>query len=693
MMPVRAETPPPRLTDRSFFASYLGTQPALPSEYWHLFLAARKKRAGQYGLAAAAVYSSNIENIDIELDRYLAATEWTVGGDGLSLGEMGLERFGKEKEIEEVSALKEAYGIAQRSALDEETLLDIHDAIGAPSLIRSRRGRYREERIGVGSPEGLVYMAVEPENVAAEMAKVFDDLDELMARPLSVDEAFYHAALLHVVFAHIHPFADGNGRTARLLEKWFLAHHLGADAWQIPSEHHYWTHRAQYYENLLLGINFYFLDYRSGGHHGQGVIPFLTMLPDALAATEPPPFPTKELGEVGQVVTGGTPRTSEPSYWDGDIAWATPTDITALDGEKYIRSTERTITEAGLAESAATLLPPGSVLVCTRATIGELAVNAVPMATNQGFKSVVPAAEGDGEYLYYVLRHFRHDLERLGQGGTFEEVSKRDFERLEVPFPPRPIRQRITRTLATWDRALAHLDALVAALEERQRGVVQRLLTGTERLAEFDTHTWPQRPLDQLVASISSGTSVNSDESLPREGTPRVLKTSAVTSGYFEPEESKPIVPEEIERANTNPTRGSILMSRMNTEALVGASGYVKDDYPGLFLPDRLWRIETTSDVDPRWLGFLLGSPRMRSVISDRATGTSGSMKNISQASLLSIRVEVPPLPEQRAIAAVLDAGEREIAVRRAERDALARQQRGLMQRLLTGRVRLPVTP
>ena len=136
--------------------------------------------------------------------------------------------------------------------------------------------------MAVRGPMGIVYVAVEPDYVADEMAVVFADVADLLARPLAPDEALYHAALLHLVTAHVHPFADGNGRAARLLEKWFLASALGERAWAVPSEYHYWMHRPRYYATLRLGVDFYNLDYDRGGSDGDGAVAFLSMLPDAL---------------------------------------------------------------------------------------------------------------------------------------------------------------------------------------------------------------------------------------------------------------------------------------------------------------------------------------------------------------------------------------------------------------------------
>ena len=107
------------------------------------------------------------------------------------------------------------------------------------------------------------------------MQEFLSDIVELTKRKLMEAESFYFASFIHLRFAHIHPFRDGNGRTARLLEKWFLAKTLGENFWKISSEKYYKEHQSDYYRNINLGINFYELDYSK-------CIPFLAMLPNCL---------------------------------------------------------------------------------------------------------------------------------------------------------------------------------------------------------------------------------------------------------------------------------------------------------------------------------------------------------------------------------------------------------------------------
>ena len=159
--------------------------------------------------------------------------------------------------------------------LNENNFLNCHQIFSKTLLIKSKRGKYRNERVGVFGKDGLAYMAIEPEFVENEMKLFFSEIGELISSNLTETEVFYFASLIHLRFAHIHPFMDGNGRAARLLEKWFIAVKLGKNFWKIPSEEYYKNHQSKYYENINLGVNYYELNY-------DKCLDFLEMLPNCL---------------------------------------------------------------------------------------------------------------------------------------------------------------------------------------------------------------------------------------------------------------------------------------------------------------------------------------------------------------------------------------------------------------------------
>lgn len=201
---------------------------------------------------------------------------------------------------------------------------------------------------------------------------------------------------------------------------------------------------------------------------------------------------------------------------------------------------------------------------------------------------------------------------------------------------------------------------------------------------------WVENEISSIVTNLQAGVSVNSEDRPKKSDELGVLKVSAVTYGFFDPAEHKAVLPSEVNRLTVYPQQNTILVSRANTLQLIGASAYVDQDHPSLFLPDKLWMLSVTEQASARWLSYVLSSDSVRTEISNRATGTSGSMKNIPQDAFLSIRILLPPLPEQRKIAAILSTWDEAITLTERLIAALKARKQALMQLLLTGKVRFP---
>lgn len=251
-----------RITDRKYLASYIQTIgheiPGLIQNYDFSEIQGKF----DYLTKSSAVYSSNIEGNSIDLNTFMNY-------------ELNKDKFKVGKEIEEIEDLIAAYEFAQKNSLNEKNLLLCHKIFSETLLIKSKIGKYRIEPVGVFGKSGLAYMAIEPEFVGQEMETFFQDLKTLISTNLNEQEVFYFASMIHLRFAHIHPYRDGNGRAARLLEKWFIAEKLGHDFWKTPSEEYYKTHQTRYYETINLGVDFYEVNY-------DNCSDFLEMLPNCL---------------------------------------------------------------------------------------------------------------------------------------------------------------------------------------------------------------------------------------------------------------------------------------------------------------------------------------------------------------------------------------------------------------------------
>ncbi|NJI22898.1 restriction endonuclease subunit S [Aeromonas veronii] len=191
---------------------------------------------------------------------------------------------------------------------------------------------------------------------------------------------------------------------------------------------------------------------------------------------------TTKLSKMGKIVSGGTPDTNTKEFWDGEISWLTPTDVTALKS-RFVLSTARTISDAGVKNSSATLLPAGSLMVCTRATIGALAISKTEICTNQGFKNIIPYKNFDVNFIYYTLLYNTLELVRKASGSTFLELSKKDFENIELPCPLlEEEQQKIATVLSTADQEISALQQKLDALKQEKKALMQQLLTGKRRV-------------------------------------------------------------------------------------------------------------------------------------------------------------------------------------------------------------------
>lgn len=232
-----------------------------------------------------------------------------------------------------------------------------------------------------------------------------------------------------------------------------------------------------------------------------------------------------------------------------------------------------------------------------------------------------------------------------------------------------PISEQVTianfldRKTAEIDRLIANKKRLIELYEEEKTAVINQAVTkgldpsspmkpsGIDWLGDVPEH-WEVKRLRYIVKNLESGVSVNATDLPASEEDFGVLKTSCVYDYTFNPEENKAIWPEELARAKINPRKGEVIISRMNTPELVGASGYVHQDYPNLFLPDRLWQtiFYDYGVIDTFWFSFILKCSKFRELLSITATGTSPSMKNLAQEAFLYISIPFPKKDEQTAV-------------------------------------------
>lgn len=353
------------------------------------------------------------------------------------------------------------------------------------------------------------------------------------------------------------------------------------------------------------------------------------------------------LGECCDIVSGSTPKRKNPDYWNGDIAWATPKDLSALNST-VLADTPEFITESGYKSCSTKLLPKGAILFSSRAPIGLVAIAGKEMCTNQGFKNLVPGEDVDSLYLYYCMKWAAPQVANLGTGATFKEVNKKVVSEFKIPLPPLSEQERIAAILDKANSIRRKRQDALALADTFLRSVFLKMFGNPVT----NPMVWKEKRFNNVVRKIVGGWSAKGEDRLPHADEKAVLKVSAVTYGVYRPSECKTVANIPENKKLVVPKVGDLLFSRANTRQLVAATCIVTDAKENVFLPDKLWRIDCDEElVLPEFVKYLFSHPRFREQLSQHATGTSGSMLNISKKKLLDLNIPVPAFEKQEAFA------------------------------------------
>ena len=386
----------------------------------------------------------------------------------------------------------------------------------------------------------------------------------------------------------------------------------------------------------------------------------------------------RKLAEFTTSFSGGTPSAGNSSYYKGDIPFI-------RSGEINSDKTELFLTEDGLKNSSAKMVSVGDILYALYgATSGEVGISQINGAINQAILAIKPC---DGYNSHFLMQWLKLQKQRIidkylqgGQGNLSGSIVKN----LVLNVPNFEEQKKIGTFFKQLDDTITLHQRKLDLLKEQKKGYLQKMFPKNgskipELRFEGFTDDWELRKFGEMLVNLEAGVSVNSSD---YDTGYFILKTSAIKMGNIDLLEVKSIVSEEVARAKTPLIKNSIIISRMNTPELVGASGLVRESIDNIFLPDRLWQGQVAGNFSPEWLIQSINIAANIKKIRDLATGTSGSMKNISKKSMLDLIINVPTLEEQQKIGSFFKQLDDVIALHQLKLDLLKEQKKGFLQKM-----------
>jgi type I restriction enzyme, S subunit len=358
---------------------------------------------------------------------------------------------------------------------------------------------------------------------------------------------------------------------------------------------------------------------------------------------------SKTLGEVCEVVNGGTPKTSVADYWGGGHLWITPAEM-GKRSSPYVNETDRKLTDLGLRDSSARLLPALSVILSSRAPIGHLVINTEPMATNQGCKGLVPRKLIDHKFVFYYLGSIVDLLNDLGTGATFKELSGGKLKEVSLPVPSLSDQKRIVAIL---DEVFQGISAAVANAEKNLASARELFDTYLNAVFTQKGKGWLEKPLSEIGGDVYTGPfgSLLHKSDYILGGVP-LVNPAHIIDGKIVPDEEKTVDASAMARLqNYRLSRGDVVIGRRGE---IGRCAVVTAVEEGWLCGTGCFYIRVFKRTNPFFLAHLLRSKPYRENLEALSSGAT--MLNLSNTSLSELPICLPNLEEQDSIVAKAEA-------------------------------------
>lgn len=407
----------------------------------------------------------------------------------------------------------------------------------------------------------------------------------------------------------------------------------------------------------------------------------------------PDDWKTVAIGDVAAIVGGGTPSTLVSSYWNGEIQWFTPAELN--DSKKYVSKSLRTITKTGLQGSSARLLPKGTVLLTTRASIGITAILKNEACTNQGFQSLIAKENCYNEFLYYVIPLIKKEMMARASGSTFAEISAKKLSTITFSLPPLPEQQRIAKALSDVDAVISTTEKLIQKKKNIKQGTMQQLLTGKKRLPGFGekqadlfvpngTHTKKVKDVSPEQIRLSTKKKQTELGEIPEDWEVKSLG-EMLKIGHGK--DYKNLKSGNVPVYGTGGYMTSVNDFLYEGETVcIGRKGTI--DKPQ-YHSGKIWTVDTLfytydfKSLNPKYLFYKF------CLIDWLSMNEASGVPSLTAKNIEDIQITIPTEEEQTAIANVLSSMDKEIETLNTKLEKYRNLKTAMMQQLLTGKIRL----
>ncbi|MBM0604725.1 restriction endonuclease subunit S [Helicobacter pylori] len=395
------------------------------------------------------------------------------------------------------------------------------------------------------------------------------------------------------------------------------------------------------------------------------------------AFTTPSNWQRVRLGDIAEIIGGGTPSTQITSFWNGSINWFTATEIGIT---KYVYKSQRTITPLGLKKSSAKLLPIGTILLTSRASIGDCAILKVVATTNQDFQSLIPLEKINNEFLYYLILTLKNKLLKLASGSIFLGVSPNKIKNLLIPLPPLNEQATIANVLSDVDRYLYSLDALILKKESVKKALSFELLSQRKRLKGFN-QAWQRVRLGTYKYRRGSFPQPYGNPQWYSDNGMPFVQVYDVGENFKLTQKTKQKISKIAQPMSVFVPKNSVIITLQGTIGRVALTQY--DCYCDRTI--LIFDNNTLNDVNKYF--FVLS---LFTKFEEEKRKADGSIiKTITKQTLKDFEILLPPLDEQIAIANILSGLDSEIISLKNKKRQFENIKKALNHDLMSAKIRV----